>query len=354
MGSSDSALPRWMLYGANGYTGELIATEAVRRGMRPILAGRREEAVRAVADRLSLPYDVFSLEDFDEAVSHITGVRVFLNCAGPFSATSEPAVDACLHARVAYLDITGEVDVFESMFERADEAKSARVPVIPGVGFDVVPSDCLASALAEVLPGAVELELAFAGLDVVSGGTMRTAIEGLAKGGVVRRDGKLVKVPIGWRKVEVPFRDLTRKAVSVPWGDLVTAYRSTGIPDITVYAALPPSQARAVPFMRMLRPFLRMDAVQRFAKRRVKVRGPDEAQRQSLRAHLWGRVRAPDGRTIEGTLEAPDSYELTVRTSLAIVERVIAGRTASGVLTPSQAFGWRIIKEIEGCDLRVG
>jgi short subunit dehydrogenase-like uncharacterized protein len=344
---------RWMLYGANGYTGELIAGEAARRGLRPILAGRREDAVRAVAERLGLEHAVFALDDPAETAKRLDGISVLLLCAGPFSATSAPALEACLRAKCGYLDITGEIDVFEACFARGDEATARGIVVMPGVGFDVVPSDCLAAALAETTRGAVELELAFAGLDSISGGTMKTAIEGIGKGGMVRRGGRLERVPIGWKKIDVPFRDKTRSAVSIPWGDIATAYRSTGIPDITVYSAMAPAQARILPFVRVMAPLLRIGAVQRFAKARVKVRGPDEAHREKLRGHLWGRVRAADGRTREATLEVPDSYDLTVTSSLEIVERVIAGQVAPGVTTPSQAFGWRFITELPGCDLRV-
>ena len=51
---SFSSTPRWLLYGASGYTGRMIAEEAVRRGHRPVLAGRSAERVRPLAESLGL------------------------------------------------------------------------------------------------------------------------------------------------------------------------------------------------------------------------------------------------------------------------------------------------------------
>jgi hypothetical protein len=172
-----------MIYGANGYTGEMTAVEAVRRGHKPILAGRREDAVRPLAERLGCEHAVFALDDPEAIARHLHGVSALLLCAGPFSTTSAPAVEACLRARTSYLDITGEIPVFEACFARNVEARERGIVILPGVGFDVVPSDCLAAVLAETLPGAMELELAFGGLDTPSGGTLKTTIEGLARGG---------------------------------------------------------------------------------------------------------------------------------------------------------------------------
>jgi len=136
---------KWMLYGANGYTGALIAEEAKRRGLTPVLAGRRADAVRPLAERLGLPHEVFPLEDhvaLDRALERVDAV---LLAAGPFSPTSRAVVDACIRTRRHYLDVTGEIAVFEAIFARDAEARERGAVLLPGVGFDVVPSDCLAA-----------------------------------------------------------------------------------------------------------------------------------------------------------------------------------------------------------------
>src|SRR5687767_3783927 len=127
----------WMLYGANGFTGELIAAEALARGERPILAGRRADAVLPLAERLGLPSRIFGLDG--DVAANLAGVAAVVHAAGPFSATSRPMLDACFAAGAHYLDITGEIPVFEACHARGEEAKRRGVVVMPGVGFDVVP-----------------------------------------------------------------------------------------------------------------------------------------------------------------------------------------------------------------------
>ena len=103
----------WLIYGANGYTGELIAREAKKRGLNPILAGRNAAKVAALAQELGLEHRAFDLGSPIEIGSHLGGVALVLHCAGPFSATSAPMIAACIQAKAHYLDITCEISVFE-------------------------------------------------------------------------------------------------------------------------------------------------------------------------------------------------------------------------------------------------
>ncbi|MCA9269835.1 MAG: saccharopine dehydrogenase NADP-binding domain-containing protein, partial [Planctomycetales bacterium] len=97
--------PTWMLYGAYGYTGRLIAREAAARGMRPTLAGRDADKLRPLADELQLPLQAFSLDDTASVAAKLEGFALVLNCAGPFSQTAGPMIEACLQSRTHYLDI---------------------------------------------------------------------------------------------------------------------------------------------------------------------------------------------------------------------------------------------------------
>jgi len=233
-----------LLYGANGYTGRLIAEAALRKGIRPVLAGRRAEAVEPLAKTLGCGSLCFPLTDPALVTRMLEPFDALLLAAGPFSKTSAVALEACLRAKTSYLDITGEIDVFEACFARETEAGKAGIAVLPGAGFDVVPSDCLAASLAAALPGATHLTLAFRGFKT-SAGTMKTMIENVPKGGGARVDGKLVRVPPAWKTRTIPFSDRPRLAMTIPWGDLSTAFRSTGIPNIEVYMAVPPSAISA-------------------------------------------------------------------------------------------------------------
>src|ERR1035437_2640783 len=270
-----------LLYGANGYTGKLILAVALREGLRPVLAGRRAEAVEPIAKAHGLKSLCFGLED---------------------PGTAAPPLGACLRAKTAYLDIAGEVAVFEAAFARDADAKKAGIPVLPGTGFDVVPSDCLAKALSEALPGAASLTLAFRGFKP-SAGTMKTMVENVHNGGLVRAGGKLVGVPSAWKTMEVPLPE-PRLTMTIPWGDLSTAWRSTGIPDIEVYMAVSPSAVANARRMRWLAPVLALPFVQTFLMKRIEknVKGPTAEDRERERSFLWGRV-TKDGRSVTGTLE---------------------------------------------------
>jgi short subunit dehydrogenase-like uncharacterized protein len=344
----------WLLYGATGYTGELVAREAVRRGQRPVLAGRNAEAVSTLASELGLDHRAFALDDPAVIRRGLEGVTAVLHCAGPFIHTSAPMVGACLASRVHYLDITGEIPVFEAVLAQREAARLAGVALLPGVGFDVVPSDSLAARLAEALPDAVELALAFYGEGTsLSRGTLKTMIENLPHAGAVRRGGRIVPVPVAWDAREIPFSCGTRWAMTIPWGDVSTAYHSTRIPNIRVYMAAPRSAIRRARLAAPLLPLLGARPVKRFLQGWVerKVTGPGEAARAAGRMCLWGEVKGAAGERVSGTLETPEGYAFTAVSAVASIERVLAGPVAPGAWTTSRAFGWRFVTELPGVTL---
>jgi short subunit dehydrogenase-like uncharacterized protein len=344
----------WILYGANGYTGELIAREASRRGLRPILAGRDGPRVSRLAVELGCPARVFALSDVADIVRHLAGAQLLLNCAGPFSATAVPLLEACLLAGVDYLDITGEIDVIEAAAALNERAKQAGIVLIPAVGFDVVPSDCLAALLAAQLPSATHLQLAFTALGKLSPGTIKTTLENLPKGGRVRINGHITRVPLAWKTREVPFAKGSKTAVTIPWGDVASAYYSTGIGNIEVYTTVPAEQLRLLRRWGWLLPLLRWGPLLRYLQRRVErtIRGPTAGDRAAGWASLWGRVEDATGKSVEATLITPSGYDLTTLTGLASVERVLAGNVPPGFHTPSRAFGREFMLSIPGTDYR--
>src|ERR1043166_7615820 len=214
---------RFLIYGAYGYTGELITRYAAERGLKPILAGRSEAKTKHIADKFGFEYRVFDLDD--EAIdAGLVNIDVVLHCAGPFSLTSRPMVEACLRNKKHYTDITGEIDVFEACGARDKQAQDAGVMLMPGVGFDVVRGDCLARHLKDRLPTATRLSLAFYGMGRLSHGTQATMTMNVGKGGAIRRDGKITSVPAAWRTREIDFGDgVVKTGVTIPWGDVATA-----------------------------------------------------------------------------------------------------------------------------------
>jgi short subunit dehydrogenase-like uncharacterized protein len=342
----------FLLYGANGYTGQLIAREAVVRGLRPVLAGRNAEAVTALANQLGLEHRIFSLDDAAATRASLDGMTAVLHCAGPFMHTARPMADACLEARVHYLDITGEIGVFEMLAGRDTEAMAAGILLLPGAGFDVVPSDCLAAHLHRRLPGATHLTLAFHGIGRFSRGTATTVVENLDQGGAVRRGGVLTSVPAAWRTRDIDFGQGPTLAVTIPWGDVSTAYRSTGIGDIEVYTAVSRRQVRLMRLSRHLGWVLRSSWVQRFLKRRIQARppGPSDEDRVRGRTFLWGEASDGEGRRIVSRLRGPEGYTFTMQTALAALTRVLNDDAPAGYQTPSLAYGPDFVLEVPGVE----
>ena len=346
---------QWMIYGANGYTGRLIVKEAEKRGLQPILAGRNQVEIEKMCSETGFECRIFDLEDKAAVQKSLEGVAVVLHCAGPFSATSQPMIEACLVNRSHYLDITGEISVFANAHRQSDEAMRADIVLMPGVGFDVVPTDCLAARLVELLPAATTLKLAFETGGRMSPGTAKTSVEGLAGGGCVRENGKLKWVPLAWKSREIPFEHGKRMAVTIPWGDVFTAYISTGVPDIEVYMSVPPSTVMRMKRLRMLRPLLSMQWVQNTMKRRIEksVKGPDDEARKDSNVQLWGEVSSADGRSVSATMTTPDGYDVTVMASLAIVEYLLGTEVEGGFYTPSLLLGAGFAQSLPGISIKI-
>jgi short subunit dehydrogenase-like uncharacterized protein len=341
-----------LIYGANGYTGQLISRLAASRGERPILAGRSGAGVRALANELGLQHRVFGLDDPARLQAGLQGIDAVLHCAGPFSATAIPMVEACLATRAHYLDITGEIAVFQAIWERDARARAAGITLLPGVGFDVVPTDCLAAHLARRLPGATHLTLAFTsrGAAGISRGTATSAVEGLGRPGLVRRGGALTEVAHGSARREIDFGFATRRAIRISWGDVFTAFHTTGIPNIEVYATLPGAASRWAGALRLAAPLLwsRMgQAILRAGLRRMPP-GPTDQQRAASQSVIWGEARDADGHVVRARLVGPDGYTMTSRTALAAACRVLTVSAPTGFQTPAQAFGADWILECEG------
>lgn len=348
-------MSRLLIYGANGYTGRLIAREAARRGLKPMLAGRNRDEVDALAKELGLARRVFELSDPVEIARNLEGVNVVLHCAGPFSKTAAPMLDACLNANVHYLDITGEIAVFEMCHRVHARAQHQGTVVLPGSGFDVVPTDCLAALLKRRLPDANSLVLAFEAGGGPSPGTAATSVEGLAQGGRARIAGEVRSVPLAWKTREFLRDGKPRTAMTIPWGDVYTAFVSTGIPNIETYMAVPPQTIKRLRWMRHFQPLLALRPVQNFMKRRVLAAtpGPSEQRRRDSGCHVWGEARNVAGNQVGLELETPNGYDLTVTASLGIAEHLL-GRSsppAGGYFTPSQLMGADYVLKLPGVRL---
>jgi short subunit dehydrogenase-like uncharacterized protein len=341
---------KWMIYGAYGFTGSLVVEEAIKRGHKPVLAGRSERKLGHLAEKMGLEHRAFNLENPSQLVASLQDVDLVFHAAGPFQFTSEPMIQACLESKTNYIDITGEIPVFQNTFARHADALEAGIALISGAGMDVIPTDCMAKYLFEKMPGAVELELALATTSRPSSGTVKSSLEMMPRGGLRRQAGKLVPYPLGSsiKKVSFPHRDL--QVLSISWGDLETAYRSTAIPNITTYMAYPPRLASLVRrFGPLAQKLVHLKFVRGMARRLAgrMFEGPDDEMRSNGRSYVWASTKDRDGEQVEAWLDTLEAYQLTAVAGVRSVEKLLMERPV-GALTPAQAFGADFILEIEG------
>lgn len=329
-----------LIYGATGYTGKLMARAAKAQGLSPVLAGRSPAKVQQIADDLGLPWTTFDLSETGKLEKALAEAAVVVHAAGPFSATSKPMVDACLRTTTHYLDITGEIAVFEALAARDAEAKLAGVMLLPGAGFDVVPSDCLAAHVKRRMPNAVSLVLYIGGLGGVSRGTAKTMVEGIAQGTKVRRGGRIESLP-GNRTGECDFGQGPRPTMAVSWGDVSTAFHSTRIPDIEVHFEARPELQRMAGMPGFVKSFLGLPFMQNVLKRQIdrQPEGPTDEQRKAGNAVLIGVGRDAAGNVVRTRMRTPEGYSLTALTALSMAKRVASGEFKPGFQTPSLAFG---------------
>jgi short subunit dehydrogenase-like uncharacterized protein len=333
--------PDFLLYGATGFVGRVASRVAVEQDLRPLIAGRDAASLKSQAADLDVEFQAFELDDSGAIDRALRDVSVVLHCAGPYLHTSKPMVEACLRTGTHYLDLTGEIPVYEAIAARDVEAKARGIMLLPGVGFDVAPTDCLALHLKQRLPTATHLTLAFhtqgpAGLPP---GTQRTAIELIPYGNRVRRQGRL-EIPKGIGKtLVVDFGSGPVEATRLTWGDVFTAYHSTGIPNIETYAVMSAGMRRKLMWSTRLRPLFSLPAVRKLLTRSVKP-GPTPIERGQSWTDVWGHVHDDQGRSAASRLHGPEAGVVwTVGCALAAVRKVLAGDVAPGFQTPAMAYG---------------
>jgi short subunit dehydrogenase-like uncharacterized protein len=341
----------FLLYGANGYTGKLIASLAKEYGLTPVLAGRREEALALMAKELNTAYHVVDLNDTVKLEAVLKEFPLVLHAAGPFKNTAKQMIDACLKTNTHYIDITGEIVVYEMAKKYNDAALKAGIMLMPGAGFDVVPTDCIALFLKNILPDANELKLAFASVGGgLSHGTALTMAEGMGEKSAERKDGKIIRVPLGHKGMWVDFGLKKLFVMSIPWGDISTAYTTTGIPDIVTYTGISPNTYRLLKFQFLFNWLLRTSFMRNKSIKKInsKPAGPSDERRAKSKGLVWGEVKNVSGQTAQARLIGPDGYTLTAHTSLIIAKKILNGNFKPGYQTPAGCYGADLVLEAPG------
>ena len=340
-----------ILYGSYGYTGSLIARECLSKNLRVILAGRNAEALRKQSAETGYLSEVVEIDNHGGLVDLLSKGSLVIHCGGPFQFTAKAMAEACLEAKTHYTDITGEHGVFELLSSYNNRAVQAGITVIPGTGFDVVPSDCLALHLKNRLPSATHLQLAFTmSKGGASRGTAKTMVEGSGEGSMIRQEGRLVHVPLGEKIMEVDFGEFKSQTLNIPWGDISTAWRSTGIPNIEVYMGATGKLIRFAKLSKYLNWLLRQRWVKDYLTTRIDrgASGPSEDKIVTGRCWLWGKVTDPSGKECISTLQTPSGYLLTAKTSVLIAQKILNRNVKIGYQTPALAYGADLILEVDG------
>jgi short subunit dehydrogenase-like uncharacterized protein len=340
----------FLLYGATGFVGEEIARRAVETGLKPLLAGRDQTKLKKLAWELKQDFMAFSLDDPVKMEAAFNSVPLVLNCAGPFMYTYQPILEFCLKTTTHYLDITGELPVFQGLADLDGQARDQGIMLMPGVGFDVVPTDCLAVYLKDRLPSASQLTIAFqvVGPAGLPPGTQRTMIELIPYGNRVRRNGQLVKPRQAIKTREVDFGNGRVTATRITWGDVFTAYYSTGIPNIESYLVIPEYLHGKIRMMDRWRWLFTFPFIRNYLKRKVKP-GPQTHTRTQTHTLVWGEVIDPENHKVSARLHGPEpGVEWTTLTALAAVKKVIEGKFIPGFQTPGKVFGADFVLEGQG------
>ena len=342
---------QFLLYGANGYTGKLIAKIASTYSLQPILAGRTEANIKPLADELQLPYRIIDLDNKVQLKNALSEVKLVLHAAGPYVYTAKQMIEACLQTSVHYIDINGDISVFEMLKKYDAAAKEKNIMVMPGVGFDVVPTDCIALQLKNKMPDATHLKLAFASVGGgLSHGTAITMAGKIGEGGVVRENEKIVRKPLGQKGMWVNFGQKKLFVMTIPWGDISTAYTTTGIPNIETYTGMAPKVYRILKFQWAFNWLLRTEFVRNIIRKKIKAKpaGPSDEQRKNSSSFVWGEACNATGEKITTGISCLDGYTLTAHSSLLISKKILEGNFKTGFQTPAGCYGEDLIMEVPG------
>lgn len=341
---------RVALLGATGYTGKLIADAAASYDISLLLLGRSQQKLRALSERVGSPFQTVSVSDSIQLQESLRNVDVVINAAGPFSATAQPVVEACLAGNTHYLDLTGEIPVFDKLFSYHERACKQGIMVMPGVGFAVVASDCLAAHVAARLPDAVTLNIGVSRSDIFSRGSARTMLELFDNGVLVRRNGVLEKIPVASLEHHFDFGSGRRPALAVSWPDVFTAFHTTGINNIATYfevGATERSMAMAgryagwtlqLPFARQAMQF----------QLSLLPEGPSQQCRDARRRVIVAEAVAADGNFVRSRLTTPEAYSFSALSTLEIAKRVTNGEYRCGFQTPACVYGPELLQAIPG------
>lgn len=376
-----------LLYGATGYSGGLIAREASRLqranaiGFRMVLAARNRLALAALAEEYGMEARAFSLNDRDRVVRELEGVDVVLNAAGPFAATAPRLATAALERRCHYVDLNGEIDVYQTLDDYAPYAYDRNVCMVCSAGFTAAASGLLLEeAFAELkmgwstLPTLGAIRFAMSSPRAFSRGSVNTMWRSLREQVTVVRDiaDRPKKEAVLWHspvaklersadftppgkkeasgdgqtttKLQNPHRRIVMAAnlVDTLTARLTASQHEATVRDIESYVEVGNATRLAYPLANLGTPALTSPIVRKLAALAVDILpdGPSPQERDRERQMLLLSIEDPmQEPLIDWCLSTPNAYDFSARVALAIAQRVAVGSSSCrGWKTPGSVL----------------
>jgi short subunit dehydrogenase-like uncharacterized protein len=336
-----------VLYGATGYTGRLVADELARRGLDHVLSGRDPDKLARLGGAPTRPV---RLDDDQGLRDLLEGATAVINCAGPFTLAGDALVRAAIATHTHYVDSTGEQSFIKMVFDRHGRtAERAGVALLPALGFDYAPGDCIAHLTAAGLEPLDELVLAYAveGFGM-SRGTLRSALDAMKGGDVVYEDETWRPASGGVFKASFDFPEpLGRQAMSrYPSGEVITVPHHTRTRKITSLLTTSTAApfAAAAPLLPYTLPALGLalrTPLRGLLNRAVGLlpEGPKEDARRAAEFTIVAVAKGAEGKQRQGLVRGSDVYGLTAVTLTHAAELMSApGFDRAGALGPAAAF----------------
>lgn len=341
---------RLLAYGVTGFTGKLIIAHAREKGIPLVLAGRNARRVQAMAEAAGFPWLAFGLDDparLDEALQTFD---VVLNIAGPFSETARPVVESCLRVGTHYLDVTGEPGVFQEVSGYDRQARERDIMLMPGAGYVIVASDCLAAHVAGRLKEPRYLRLGFSRSDVISRGTFMTASAHMDGRAAVMRDGRLVWIPSGGAEYWFDYGKGMSASTAITWPDVITANHTTGITNIEAYQEVGPALRNLFVLSGCLSGVLKSAPLRLLLKAQAGLwpEGPSQTIRDGIPLIVVAEAEDRWRNKAITRLRVPNGYDFTPVVALAIAGQILEGRFQPGFQTPAKVYGADFILPFAG------
>jgi short subunit dehydrogenase-like uncharacterized protein len=334
-----------VLYGATGYTGRLVAQELARRGLDHVLSGRDPEKLA----RLGGPTRSVGLDDDAALRDLLEPAHVVINCAGPFTVAGDALVRAAIATSTHYVDSTGEQPFIKMVFDRhSGPAERAGVALVPALGFDYTPGDCIARLTAEGLEPLDEIVIAYAVDDFgMSRGTLKSALEMMKGGDLLYEDERWRPAGTGVYRASFDFPEpIGRQSVSrLPAGEVVTVPHHTRTSKVTTLVTTrtiaPGPLSQVLPVVMPGVALALRSPLRGLLARGVALlpEGPGEDDRREASFTVVADAHARNGTSRRGVVRGKDVYGLTAVTLVAGAELMSApGFDRSGALGPAAAF----------------